>query len=300
MSAAAPDEIGPIPATPRRRRPWHLLATALLCLLIAYLLLAYLLVPLGWRRFERRHPALDSAPRVTHTTTGIPGDPVNVGLVAIEDDLRRAMLAANWFPADAITLKSSLRIAEATVLRRAYTDAPVSSLYLFGRKEDLAFEQPVGNDPRRRHHVRFWHSDQLDSNGRALWLGAATFDIKVGFSHTTAEITHHISSDVDAERDKIIADLKQAGFLQDVYTIDGFQTALSGKNGGGDHYQTDGNLTVGVIGPSAGNAAIVRRVAPIDRKLATASQRGLSPWFPGEAFCRVPCVIRLVIFFNEA
>ncbi len=243
-----------MPAAPYRRRPLHLLAATVLFGLAAYLVFAYLLAPLGWRRYEKRHPALDKAPRITHTATGIPGDPINLGLVALEDDLHRALLAADWFPADPITLKSSLRIAEATVLRRSYKDAPVSSLYLFDRKEDLAFEQPVGDDPRRRHHVRFWRSEKLDDDGRALWLGAATFDTRVGLSHTTGEITHHISPDVDSERDKILTDLKQAGALRAAYTVDGFQTTLAGENGGGDPYRTDGNLGVGVIGSTAGTA----------------------------------------------
>ena len=68
------------------------------------------------------------------------------------------MLAAKWNPADPLTLESSIEIAAATVMRKPYADAPVSSLYLFGRKQDLAFEKPVGNDPRRRNHVRFWQA----------------------------------------------------------------------------------------------------------------------------------------------
>jgi hypothetical protein len=95
----------------------------------------------------------------------------------------------------------------------------------------------------------------LDDDGRALWLGAATFDTKVGLSHTTGAITHHISPDVDGERDKILADLRQVGALRDVYSVDGFQTTLTGENGGGDPYRTDGNLGVGVIG-SIGVAAV--------------------------------------------
>jgi hypothetical protein len=36
--------------------------------------------------------------------------------------------------------------------------------------------------------------------------------------------------------------------------VDGFQTTLAGKNGGGDPYRTDGNLGVGVIGSTGGTA----------------------------------------------
>ena len=123
----------------------------------------------------------------------------------------------------------------------------MSSLFFFGRKQDLAFEQPIGNDPRRRHHVRFWRCDKLDEAGRPLWIGAATLDICVGLSHTTGQITHHISTEIDPERDKIIGDIKAAGDLSDFYWVDDFQEPPHGKNGGGDPWHTDGRLAVGVL-----------------------------------------------------
>src|SRR6185369_11715834 len=103
------------------------------------------------------------------------------------------MLAAGWHAADPLGLRSDLEIAADTVLARPYEDAPVSNLYLFGRKEDLAFEQPAGDDPRRRHHVRFWKSSKVDDQGRPAWVGSATYDQRVGLSHTTGQITHHIA-----------------------------------------------------------------------------------------------------------
>ena len=50
------------------------------------------------------------------------------------------MLAARWYPAGPLTLHSCLKIAADTVFRRRYDDAPVSNLYLFGRKEDLCWQ----------------------------------------------------------------------------------------------------------------------------------------------------------------
>ena len=135
------------------------------------------------------------------------------------------------------------------MLRREYDDAPVSNLFVWGRKQDLAFEQSVGHDPRKRHHVRFWRSKELDDQGRPLWIGGATFDTKVGLSHTTGQITHHISPDVDAERDKLLLDLQQARKLESVKWLDEFHEQLTGKNGGGDPYHTDGRLPVGVLSP---------------------------------------------------
>ena len=138
---------------------------------------------------------------------------------------------------------SSARIAADTVLRRPDDDAPVSNLFLFGRKQDLAFEQPMPGGPGKRHHVRFWQWDQL-YEGRHGWFGAATFDSKVGLSHTTGQVTHHIAPDVDAERDRLVGELQQAGMVQSVQWLDGFHTHLEGRNGGGDPWHTDGRLAI--------------------------------------------------------
>jgi hypothetical protein len=158
----------------------------------------------------------------------------------------KIMVAARWYPADPLSFKSCLEIAEATVLKRPYDEAPVSSLYLFGRKEDLAFEQPVGNDPRKRHHVRFWKTEKLDE-GRPVWVGSAIFDKHVGFSRMTGQITHVTDADVDAERDYLFRDLEATGDLLEREVIDDFHKIREGKNGGGDPWHTDGKLYLSVI-----------------------------------------------------
>jgi hypothetical protein len=223
------------------------IAIGLPTLLLAYLVVAYLVMPLVWTWYVRDHPALDAVPHITFTADGLPGDPLNVALIGTETALKKILLAAKWYQADPLTLRSSLEIAEAAVLEQPYVDAPVSNLYLWGRKEDLAFEQPVGDNPRQRHHVRFWRADQVDRDGRPVWVGAAIYDTSVGFSDTTGQITHHTAAAIDAERDKLFRDLKQTGDLSEVYTIQGFHKILQGRNGGGDPWHTDGGLAVGVI-----------------------------------------------------
>ena len=229
------------------RSGWAIAAAVFLALVIGYLLVAYGVLPLLWSRYERRHPALDAMPGITQTHDHHPGDPINVALVGSEEDLKRALLKAGWFPADPITLKSCLKIAEGTILKRPYDDAPVSPLYLWERKQDLAFEQPVGDNPRKRHHVRFWRAPAVDSSQRPLWAGSATYDERVGLSHTTGEITHHIAPNVDAERDHLIDNLKATGDLSEVQTIANFHPNRSGRNGGGDPWETDGALKWGVL-----------------------------------------------------
>ncbi len=220
---------------------------AIFALLAIYFLVAYVIIPQETKHYARQHPAWDSNPRITLTGDKHPGDPLNVALIGTEEEITRAMQAAKWYPANPLGLKSDVKIAVDTVLERPYDQAPVSNLFLFGRKEDLAFEQPVGDDPRKRHHVRFWKDPANDVEGKSIWFGSATYDERVGLSHTTGQITHHISGDVDVERDHIMNDLKQAGQLAEEFMEPGFHKELSGRNGGGDLWHTDGALAVGVL-----------------------------------------------------
>ena len=245
----APPSSGP--ESPPEKSDLRMAILVFFGIVLTWLVGAYVVAPLIWKRYEKKHPAIDALPGITQTGDHHPGDPINVALIGSEDDLQHIMLAAGWYPADPITLRSSLKIAIGTVLRREYVDAPVSSLFLFGRKQDLAFEMPVGNDPRRRHHVRFWKSDKVDADGRPAWAGGVTYDERVGFSHTTGQITHHISGDVDQERDHLMKTVKETGDLIGSYFIDGFHKILSGRNGGNDLWHTDGRLSVGTIKPIA-------------------------------------------------
>jgi LssY-like putative type I secretion system component LssY len=234
-------------AAPKARNLRRRMAMIVAALLASYLAVAYVVMPFVWHRYVHRHPALDDVPGITETTVGIPGDPINVALIGTQQDVERILQAAQWHPADPLGLRSDLKIAADTVLKRSYDDAPVSSLFLFGRKEDLAYEKPVGDNPRQRNHVRFWQSQKVDPDGRPVWVGSATYDERVGLSHTTGEITHHIDGDVDAERDRLFQDLQQTGDLAETYDVDGFHKVREGRNGGGDAWRTDGNLRVGVI-----------------------------------------------------
>ncbi|MFM9009744.1 MAG: LssY C-terminal domain-containing protein [Planctomycetota bacterium] len=193
------------------------------------------------------HPALLQAPRHTVTKRGRKGDPVNIAFVGTEEELHRALAAARWYAADPITLKSSVRIAADVVLRTPYDHAPVSDLFLWGRRQDLAYEQPVGPSPKQRHHVRFWRSQEVDAAGAPLWLGAATFDERVEISRTTGGITHKIAPEVDRERNKLVVDTARSGVLDGYYWVDRFHVDREGFNGGGDPYRTDGRLAVGVL-----------------------------------------------------
>src|SRR5260370_6902795 len=210
---------------------------------VAYRMLAYVLLPVVWTHHERE-PGLASLRMVTRTSAGIPGDELNVGLVGRKEDVLRAMHAAGWFPADPITLRTSIEIVGSVVLGRPYHDAPVSPLYYEGKKEQLAFEKPEGKSADRRHHVPFWQMLDKGPAGRPVFLGSVTFDRGVGLSHDTGQETHHIPPDIDAERDWLMRDLREAGMGQNFFQISGTGPTLFGRNGEGDPYYTDGEIDV--------------------------------------------------------
>ncbi len=236
---------------------------------LVWLVVAYLALPLAWRHHERQ-PGLADHPMLTATANGIPGDPINVGLVGSREETILAMHAAGWYPADKLTLDAAVKIAGSVVFHRPYRDAPVSTLFYDGRQQDLAFEKPDGTSPDRRHHVRFWQALETGAEGRPVWVGAATFDRGVGLASTTAQITHHIAPDVDAERDLLIGDLSAARVIVTAYQISGAGPTLFGRNGGGDRWYSDGETKLAVIAPAAtvqpAPPQVIDPPAPIDRK----------------------------------
>lgn len=242
------------------RRGALVASTALIALWAAG---AYLVAPSLWRHYERQHKLAGQA-MVTTTAQGAPGDPINVGIEGDEADLGCAMRAAGWRVADPVRLGTSVDIVASVLARRAYPTAPVSPLYYQGRSQDLAYEKAAARSPSRRHHVRFWRVLAAGDDGLPMWLGAATFDRGVGFSHRTGQITHHIAADVDDERDGLAGDLARAGRVAETYLVSGVDPTLTGRNGGGDRYYTDGEIMVSRLrsGCAAESAPPVSLPAP--------------------------------------
>ena len=221
-------------------------------ILVCYGIIAYILLPTTWAHYEHQK-GLAGLTMLTRTAQGIPGGPINVGLVGSREDVLCALHAAAWDPADPITFRSSLEIIGSVVLDRPYRDAPVSSLFYEGRREDLAFEKPDGSSADRRHHVRFWEALKRGEEGRPVWLGSVTFDRDVGLSRYTGQVTHHIAPNIDAERDGLTNDLKAARVVEAIYEVSGVGPTLNSRNGEGDPYYTDGEIKIArlVVGCNA-------------------------------------------------
>lgn len=235
--------------------PWVLAGVGIGIVILIFALVFAVHIIMSYRRLRRANEPGRAAsklipefplPLTTVNRKGLEGDPVNFEVVATQSQLAAAFAAAGWYRADEIDFVTSVRISIDSILARKYSTAPVSNLYLYGRKEDIAFEQP-GLNVRERDHARFWQTSHKATDGRPIWVGAATRDIKIELSKTNHLPTHGISPDIDGERDMVISDLAATGWVVDADWRPGFGKVTHGQNGGGDQYFTDGRVAVLVI-----------------------------------------------------
>jgi hypothetical protein len=225
----------------RGRGRWYFMFLA--AVIVCYITVSYLILPATWSRIEHE-PGLSKRSMLTATAQGIPGGPINVGLVGSHEDLIRAFHAADWYPADPVTLRTSVEIIGSVLLDRPYKSAPVSPLFFEGRQEDLAFEKADGISADRRQHVRLWSVLAKGADASPVWLGAVTFDSGVTLSRDTGQVTHRIAPDIDKERGRLIGGLNNAHMVTAIYQMKGVGPTLNGRNGEGDPYYTDGEIWV--------------------------------------------------------
>ena len=237
------------------RLPW------ILALGLTYGMAAYVILPrivrLGLKILQRRR-----VPRFTTTGDGLPGDPVNLGLIGTLPQLRAAFGAIGWTEADRLGLSSSWGMIRAFVFNAPYPAAPFSTLYLFGRGQDIGFQKAIDNSPRKRHHIRFWaanlayaedamskasfwlNTDRPPAEGPALWIGAGTKDVGISLTQLTFQITHATDSDTNAERDYIVGELTGRHVIEEVTSYQaGQQLPVERIN----HYITDGDVTLATL-----------------------------------------------------
>jgi LssY C-terminus len=232
------------------RLPW------IVAVAVTYAIAAYIILPrvvrMSLKILER-----ERVPRYTITGDGLPGDPVNVALLGTLQQLRAAFRMAGWSEADRLSLVSSWRMARAFVANSPYPTAPFSTLYLFGRGQDIGFQKAIDDSPRKRHHIRFWafgieraaatlgtpsfwlNTDRPAESERVLWVGAGTKDTGFSLTRLTFQITHATDADTNAERDYIIAELTRHRVIADAKSYQARQYLQAGRV---NRYLTDGDV----------------------------------------------------------
>jgi hypothetical protein len=233
-----------------------------LAVFVTYVLAAYVLIPALTRLFRIFLPARH-LPLYSTTPDGYASDPVNIGIIGTREELGEAMRAAGWHQADPHTWRNVAREVVSTLLRQPYPTAPMSTLYLLGRKQDISFQLPLEGQAGFRHHVRFWATTYDSSQplsaktihwlprkydqptGKVLWMGAASFDVGFAPIRHNLQITHMIHPNTDNERELIATQLHETGYLKDKQTVKiatkPYRLANRALRG---YLETDGNMTV--------------------------------------------------------
>jgi LssY C-terminus len=229
-----------------------------LALGVTYAIAAYIILPravrMGLKILQRK-----SVPSFTITGDGLPGDPVNLVLTGTLQQLRAAFATAGWSEADTLGPASSWHMVRAFVFKSPYPTAPFSTLYLFGRGQDLGFQKAIDDSPRKRHHIRFWalsaaraeetlgtagfwlNTDRPPENAEVYWVGAGTKDTGFSLTQLTFQVTHATASDTNAERDYIVAELKK---YEVIGNVESYQSGQSLRKERVNHYITDGEITL--------------------------------------------------------
>lgn len=196
-----------------------------LSLFLTYLISAYIILPkvVNLTLLILRKGRI---PRFTVAGDGFYVDPVNIIFIGSRNQLEKAFKKINWNGADRLTFKSGLKIMIVYIFNKTYKRAPISNLYLFGRKQDIYFQQQIGKSPRRRHHIRFWATntdkiiDPMDTNywrkkqkidhtKAFTWIGAGSEDVGLTLMRLTYQPTHRVNPNVDKERNYILSLLKK-------------------------------------------------------------------------------------------
>jgi hypothetical protein len=228
-----------------------------LALAVTYGVAAYIVLPrivrMGLKILLRKR-----VPRFTITGDGLPGDPVNLVLTGTLQQLHAAFKLAGWAEADRLGLASSWQMVRAFLFKSPYPKAPFSTLYLFGRSQDIGFQKAIDNSPRKRHHIRFWalsldhaeidlgeasfwlNTDRPPDAACVHWVGAGTKDTGISLTWLTFQITHATDSNTNAERDYIIDELRKSGAVAEINLYKAGQQLASKRV---NRYVTDGDVT---------------------------------------------------------
>jgi hypothetical protein len=187
---------------------------------------------------------LDSLPRRVNDQFSNLGDMVNFVIVGSQQEVQSALTAADWHAADTNITRAALNAVMQTYDSKDYLAMPMSTLFLFGRKQDFGYEmaEPIAM-VASRHHFRIWKAP-FKWNGQDVWVGAGTHDIGFAKDKRNNNVTHKIDPAVDGERDNIGASLQKSNKAQTFSYYLPPNPVQEAKNATGDGYHSDGRLLV--------------------------------------------------------
>jgi len=168
--------------------------------------------------------------------------PLNFVIVESKRNPIVPFIARGWHLAQKLSVASAIETARAFIFRDEYLTSPVSPLYVFNRREDVAV-QKTRSTINERIHARFWLTPYTFEL-RKIWIGQVSRDIGVRLTYQTWNLTtHKIGPDIDFDRSYLLQDLLMSGLVEAYGFVPGVRAAPVSSprtNLTGDPYYTDG------------------------------------------------------------
>jgi hypothetical protein len=175
---------------------------------------------------------------------GNEGDMVNFAMVGTQEEVVAAFKAAGWVTVDKSVQDAIVSGLMATLNKESYTAMPMSTLYLFGRPQDMSYARA---DPlmvaAERHHLRVWKTDKV-IGGRPVWVGSSTHDIGFEKDQRNGKVTHKIDPEIDKERDYLLQSFDAAGVFSSAAYVSPDNPMLEAKTATGGSFHSDGRIVV--------------------------------------------------------
>ena len=238
--------------------------------------------PDGHFDFERMHPAAiyegmklpdltrdqlrtrleQLPPTVTDAKGSAQGDPLNFVLVGDTAQMMAALSECGWAFTHRIDGTTVRRMITAALRGKPYLTAPVSSLYAFDRKQDLAFQRARANISQR-NHMRLWLAPYT-VDGRSVWVGQVSRDIGVKLTRKSPSLTTHVIDPVVDEARQFVLEsllfrfrISHFGFVR---ASPPAPPSSPRKNLTGDPYITDGMRLILFLSSGPTSAENVRNL----------------------------------------
>jgi hypothetical protein len=167
-------------------------------------------------------------------------DPLNLIVIGRPIDVYYSFMRAGWDETETLNRSSLWKTVLSFLTGGEYRYSPVSSLYVYGRSQDVAF-QKARSTIHERNHLRLWMSPAR-FEGVPVWIGQISRDIGVHFTRKTIT-THKVDPNVDETREYLLEDLAYAQALAKFGYAEGVGEATIDEPRGnltGDPYFTDG------------------------------------------------------------
>ncbi len=239
---------------------------------------------------EELRATLADLPCCASDTGGNHGDPLNVVIVGDSSDVLSSLSASGWSFTHRITIGSVRRLVGATISGDSYPVAPVSNLYLFGRKQDFALQRARDNIAQR-NHMRLWLAP-FRYLGQQVWVGQVSRDIGIKVTPKSPSLTTHIiDPEVDLTREYLLHSLLAEGFVKRFGFVSGAPVATREQpreNLTGDPYFSDGMRLVVILSPDpvpynkVRNLLWERSAEPVKEGQSRAASRNVRPIVSGQ------------------